>query len=105
MTRLARLESRTNVPPLPKLVFKLDDREHAGEVTGYRLGNVTILRLATETNQHALDRAFALQPNAASAAALYGPQAVPECGQHWTASGAFSGAPSGPDSHSNPKRG
>ena len=93
MTRLAKLERRQMRRAIPKLVFALDDREHAGEITGYRLGNVTFLRRDCETAEEALTRAFELQPDAASAAALYGPQPVPECGQD-TLSG-----------HSNPKRG
>lgn len=82
MSRLSKLEGATNRRPLPRLVFTLDDHEQAGEVTGYRLGNVTILRLANETAEQTLARAFSLQPNAANAAALYGSQAAPECGQH-----------------------
>lgn len=77
MTRLAKLERQTKVRGIPKLVFTLG--EDAGEVTGYRLGNVTILRLAGETADECQRRAFDLQPHAASAAALYGPE---ECGQH-----------------------
>lgn len=81
-TRLAKLESGQHRRPLPRLVFTLDDHEQAGEVTGYRLGNVSILRLAGETAEQTLARAFSLQPNAANAAALYGPQGAQECGQH-----------------------
>jgi hypothetical protein len=69
MTRLAKLERQTKRRGIPKIVFVLG--EDAGEVTGYRLGNVTILRVPGETAEQCQRRAFELQPNAASAAALY----------------------------------
>lgn len=109
LKRIERLEGRKKRRPLPKLVFALDAYQQAGEVTGYRLGNVSILRLAGETADECRHRAFELQPNAPSAATLYGPE---DCGQHasgaWpalTPSDALSGPETGPSGHTNPKRG
>jgi len=82
LTRLERLERRNTARPFPRLIFALDERQGAGEVTGYQVGNLTVLRVRGETAKQCAARAFALQPAATSAAALYGAQGAQECGQH-----------------------
>lgn len=82
LARLERLERRKSARTFPRIIFALDDYQKAGEVTGYKVGKLTVLRLAGETAAETAARAFALQPAATSAAALYGHQGTQECGQH-----------------------
>jgi hypothetical protein len=110
--RIARLERRKTRRAFPKLVFALDAYQDVGEVTGYRLNNVTVIRLAGETAEQCANRAFSLQPGTPTAAALYGPQGAPELEQpasgDWGApdpSDALSGPFPADCAHANPKRG
>ena len=69
-SRLDRLEQRITRRAPPRIVFRIHDRDD-GEVTGYRAGNVAVVRSEGETAQTCANRAFELQPSAGFIAAIY----------------------------------
>lgn len=74
LARLERLERQQQRRPLPRLVFKLCPQEQAGEIVGFNVGNVHVVREAGETAEQCAARAFALTPTAVAIAAVYAEQ-------------------------------
>lgn len=70
-SRIERLEAQRSRRPLPRLVLRLCPQEDAGEIVGFQVGNLHVVRKAEETVADCAARAFALAPTVPFIAAVH----------------------------------